>query len=65
MQVNRLLVQNNKNVYCYFKVKNYESEPGVVYISHLPWGFEEKPLREYFKQFGAIKQLRLSRSKKV
>jgi len=39
--------------------------PGVVYISHLPWGFEEQPMKEYFKQFGAIKRLKISRSKKV
>ncbi|KAH3699555.1 MKI67 FHA domain-interacting nucleolar phosphoprotein-like [Dreissena polymorpha] len=42
-----------------------EGMKGVVYISHLPWGFEEQPMREYFKQFGAIKKLRISRSKKT
>ncbi|XP_045210130.2 MKI67 FHA domain-interacting nucleolar phosphoprotein-like [Mercenaria mercenaria] len=42
-----------------------QSDSSVVYVSHLPWGFEEKPLREYFEQFGKIKQLRVSRSKKT
>ncbi|KAL4229099.1 hypothetical protein ACF0H5_012138 [Mactra antiquata] len=38
---------------------------GVVYLSRLPWGFEEEPMEKYFKQFGGIKQMRVSRSKKT
>lgn len=38
---------------------------GVVYIGHLTEGFCEPQMREYFKQFGNVKQLRLSRSKRT
>jgi len=38
---------------------------GVVYVKHIPHGFYEKEMREYFKQFGQVTRLRLSRSKKT
>ena len=38
---------------------------GIVYLGHLPKGLEEKELRTYFDQFGKIKKVRLSRSKKT
>jgi len=38
---------------------------GVVYVKHVPHGFYESQMREYFKQFGDITRLRLSRSKKT
>ncbi|XP_027710567.1 MKI67 FHA domain-interacting nucleolar phosphoprotein [Vombatus ursinus] len=39
--------------------------PGVVYLGHLPRGLYEPQLKEYFTQFGTVKRLRLSRSKKT
>ncbi|KAI3425035.1 hypothetical protein D9Q98_008413 [Chlorella vulgaris] len=36
----------------------------VVYLGHIPHGFYEKELKEYFSQFGRVTKLRLSRSKK-
>nr|XP_012386338.2 MKI67 FHA domain-interacting nucleolar phosphoprotein-like [Dasypus novemcinctus] len=39
--------------------------PGVVYVGHIPRGLFEPQLREYFSQFGTVKRLRLSRSKKT
>ncbi|XP_036600374.1 MKI67 FHA domain-interacting nucleolar phosphoprotein [Trichosurus vulpecula] len=39
--------------------------PGVVYLGHLPRGLYEPQLKEYFAQFGTVKRLRLSRSKKT
>lgn len=39
--------------------------PGVVYIGHLPDGFEEEELRRFFLQFGTVKRAKLSRSKKT
>lgn len=37
----------------------------IIYLGHIPDGFEEGEMRQFFKQFGAIKNLRLSRSKKT
>ena len=42
-----------------------EKEKGVLYVGHLPYGFEETGLRKFFEQFGTIKRLKMSRSKKV
>ncbi|OXB81616.1 UNVERIFIED_CONTAM: hypothetical protein H355_008778 [Colinus virginianus] len=42
-----------------------ELTPGVVYVGHLPRGLCEPQLRHYFEQFGAVRRLRLSRSKKT
>lgn len=40
-------------------------KPGVVYIGRIPHGFYEHEMREYFKQFGNILKLRLSRNVKT
>lgn len=40
-------------------------KPGVVYIGRIPHGFYEHEMREYFKQFGTILKLRLSRNPKT
>ncbi len=37
----------------------------VVYIGHLPWGFEDKGIKKYFEQFGTITRILVPRSKKV
>jgi nucleolar protein 15 len=37
----------------------------VVYIGHLPADFEEKQMKQFFSQFGAVKNLQLSRGKKT
>eukprot|EP00057_Strongylocentrotus_purpuratus_P014082 XP_011668556.1 PREDICTED: MKI67 FHA domain-interacting nucleolar phosphoprotein-like [Strongylocentrotus purpuratus] len=44
----------------------HEEDPdsGVVYVSHIPHGFYEPQMKKFFSQFGNIKRLRLSRSKK-
>lgn len=38
-------------------------KPGVVYVGRIPHGFYEHEMREYFKQFGTILKLRLSRNR--
>jgi nucleolar protein 15 len=38
---------------------------GIVYIGHLPKGFEENELKKFFEQFGKINKMRVSRSKKT
>jgi nucleolar protein 15 len=40
-------------------------KPGVVYVGHIPHGFYEHEMRQYFEQFGSILQLRLSRNRKT
>ncbi|EOO00648.1 putative ribosomal biogenesis protein gar2 protein [Phaeoacremonium minimum UCRPA7] len=42
-----------------------QEEPGVVYIGHIPHGFYEQEMRQYFSQFGPINKLRVSRNKKT
>ncbi|KAJ2645424.1 nucleolar protein, partial [Coemansia sp. RSA 1287] len=36
--------------------------PGVIYLGRIPHGFYEDAMLGYFKQFGSIKRLRLSRN---
>jgi len=52
---------NIPKVPSYSKPKNR----GVIYISHIPHGFYEKQMREFFTQFGSVTNLRLGRSKKT
>jgi len=44
--------------------KEAEEPKGVLYLGHLPKGFYEPQMRQFFNQFGKITRLRLSRSKK-
>lgn len=37
---------------------------GLIYIGHVPHGFYEKQMREFFSQFGTVTNLRLGRSRK-
>jgi nucleolar protein 15 len=41
------------------------SKKGVVYVGHLPKGFNENELKKFFGQFGAVTKLRVSRSPKT
>ena len=45
--------------------KAVSSGPGTVYLGRIPHGFYEHEMRQYFKQFGDITQLRLSRNRKT
>eukprot|EP00794_Sanderia_malayensis_P003669 gene3669-4186_t len=53
------------------KVKQLSSESaedkatGVVYVGHIPHGFYEEEMKEFFSQFGTVNKVRLSRSKKT
>ena len=47
------------------KAATKASKPSsVIYLGHLPHGFEEAEIRGFLNQFGSIRKLRLSRSKK-
>ena len=41
-----------------------EELSSVVYIGHLPDGFEESQMRSYFRQFGKVVNVQLSRAEK-
>eukprot|EP01064_Diplonema_japonicum_P035478 TRINITY_DN7717_c0_g1_i1.p1 TRINITY_DN7717_c0_g1~~TRINITY_DN7717_c0_g1_i1.p1 ORF type:complete len:266 (+),score=63.94 TRINITY_DN7717_c0_g1_i1:52-798(+) len=41
-----------------------DKKNGVLYIGHIPHGYYEGPMRTFLSQYGKIKRLRLSRSKK-
>ncbi|KFX97421.1 hypothetical protein V490_02800 [Pseudogymnoascus sp. VKM F-3557] len=45
--------------------KAVSAGPGTVYLGRIPHGFYEHEMRQYFKQFGDITQLRLSRNRKT
>jgi len=42
-----------------------EATRGVIYLGHIPSGFEELQMKEFFTQFGTVTRLRLARSKKT
>jgi len=53
------------------KANRFAEEPqeakeprGVVHIAHIPNGFHEKEMTEFFNQFGNVTRIRLARSKK-
>lgn len=43
----------------------FKSTRGVVYIGHIPHGFYEEQMKDYFSQFGRVTRVRLARSKKT
>lgn len=47
--------------------KNSSSDDysGILFVSRLPHGFQEKELSKYFSQFGDLKDARLARNKKT
>jgi nucleolar protein 15 len=47
------------------KLGQEELTTGVIYIGHLPWGFEDKGIKKYFEQFGKINRILVPKSKKV
>lgn len=47
------------------KQETSESEySGIIFVSRLPHGFQERELSKYFSQFGDLKDARLARNKK-
>ncbi|KAG7669661.1 hypothetical protein Ndes2437B_g05845 [Nannochloris sp. 'desiccata'] len=42
-----------------------DAPSNVVYIGHIPHGFYEKQMKEYFTQFGKVSKIRISRNKKT
>ncbi|XP_029661613.1 MKI67 FHA domain-interacting nucleolar phosphoprotein-like [Formica exsecta] len=47
-----------------FKVQKPRRK-GIVYVGHVPHGFYEEQMKDYFKQFGNVTRVRVARSKKT
>jgi nucleolar protein 15 len=41
-----------------------DEQTGVIYVGHLPYGFVEDGLKEFFTQYGDVSKVKLMRSKK-
>ena len=50
---------------CIFFLQADDMTPGVIYLGHIPHGFYENQIQDFFSQFGTVNKVRLSRSKKV
>lgn len=46
------------------KAKKASDYSGILYVSRLPHGFQERELSKYFAQFGDLKEVKLARNKK-
>jgi hypothetical protein len=43
-----------------------EAEPAtVIYVGHIPYGFFEKEMKEFFGQFGKCKKVKIARSSRT
>ncbi|KAH6803032.1 RNA-binding family protein [Perilla frutescens var. frutescens] len=47
------------------KTENRENKATVLYIGRIPHGFYETEMEAFFKQFGAVKRLRIARNRKT
>ncbi|KAK6159773.1 hypothetical protein DH2020_003154 [Rehmannia glutinosa] len=47
------------------KTEGRENKATVLYIGRIPHGFYENEMEAFFKQFGAIKRLRIARNRKT
>lgn len=60
------MIKLNKNVQSEEKKsKTIEEERGVVYLGHIPHGFYEKEMNNYFSQFGEVTNINIPKSKVV
>jgi nucleolar protein 15 len=46
-------------------IESMSNTAGVVYIGHLPWGFNDNGIKKYFQQFGKITRIMVPKSRKV
>ena len=46
------------------KLATLDSKEGIIYLGHIPHGFYENQMQGFFSQFGPVKNLHLSRSKR-
>lgn len=48
-----------------YSLEDDDSERGVICLSHIPHGFYEEQIKNFFKQFGKVLKVRVARSKRV
>ena len=46
-------------------LESMDRNTGVIYLGHLPWGFDDVGIKKYFEQFGKITRILVPRSKRV
>ena len=46
-------------------LESMDRNTGVIYLGHLPWGFDDIGIKKYFEQFGKITRILVPRSKRV
>lgn len=56
------LSKEDKAIMAY--AEKHSTETGVVYVGRIPRGFFESQMKQYFSQFGRVRNLRLARNKK-
>ena len=49
----------------YLQTGKPATDCGVIYIGHIPHGFYEGAMKDYFSQFGKVTRLKVSRSRRV
>lgn len=47
------------------KSKTADTRTAVIYVGHIPYGFFENEMREFFSQFGQVTRVRVSRTRDV
>ncbi|XP_020279294.1 MKI67 FHA domain-interacting nucleolar phosphoprotein-like [Pseudomyrmex gracilis] len=47
------------------RLRKFTGNKGVIYLGHIPHGFYEDQIKDYFKQFGTVTRVRVARSKKT
>lgn len=62
--LNEVILNLKKSRGPQFKKKKPKTN-GVVYLGHIPHGFYENEIRQFFTQFGQVKRVKVSRSPKV
>ncbi|XP_050431948.1 uncharacterized protein LOC126840331 [Adelges cooleyi] len=58
-------IKLNKNVEVKEQKPKTTHERGVVYLGHIPHGFYENEMKQYFSQFGEVTNINLPKSKKT
>lgn len=60
-----LLIQLNKGEKAEVKSPKASNDRGVVYLGHVPHGFYENEMKQYFSQFGHVTNINIPKSKVI
>lgn len=47
------------------KTSKASNDRGVVYLGHIPHGFYENEMKQYFSQFGEVTNVKIPKSKVI